>query len=65
MKRASSQHPEHDKYNFEHEAQVDYQSRLHTCKVICCKFPFALSRQDVGEGIVCWDFGRSGWTINE
>lgn len=65
MKRASSQHPEHDKYNFEHEAQVDYQSRLHTCKAICCKFPFALSRQDVGEGIVCWDFGRSGWTINE
>lgn len=52
------QDPEHDKYTFKHEALVDCRSRLHICKAICCKFPFALSRQDVEEGIIRWDFGR-------
>jgi len=52
------QDPEHDKYTFEHEAEVDCQSRLSICKSICCKFPFALSQQDVGEGILRWKFGR-------
>jgi Fe-S-cluster containining protein len=52
------QDPEYDKYRFEHEAKVDCQSRLHICKAICCKIPFALSRQDVDEGIIRWDFGR-------
>jgi hypothetical protein len=41
------QDPEYDKYTFKHEARVDCHSRLHICKAICCKFPFALSRQDV------------------
>lgn len=50
------QDPEHDKYTFEHEARVDCQSRLPICKSICCKFPFALSRQDVEEGIIRWNF---------
>ncbi len=52
------QDPEYDKYTFEHETRVDCQSRLHICKAICCKFPFSLSRQDVEEGIIRWDFGR-------
>jgi Fe-S-cluster containining protein len=52
------QDPEYDKYNFEHQANIDCESRLHICKAICCKFPFALSRQDVEEGIVRWNFGR-------
>ncbi len=52
------QDPEYDKYAFEHEAKVDCQSRLHICKAICCKFPFTLSRQDVDERIIRWDFGR-------
>lgn len=52
------QDPEYDKYTFEHEARVDCHSRLHICKAICCKFPFALSRQDVEEGIIRWEFGR-------
>lgn len=52
------QDPEYDKYSFEHEAKVDCPSRLHICKAICCKFPFALSKQDVAEGIIRWDFGR-------
>ena len=52
------QDPEYDKYTFEHEAKVDCQSCLHICKAICCRFPFALSRQDVEEGIIRWKFGR-------
>jgi len=52
------QDPEYDKYTFEHEAKVDYLSRLNICKAICCNFPFALSRQDVEEEIVRWNFGR-------
>jgi len=50
---------EYDKYTFKHEVQVDCQSRLHICKAVCCRFPFALSRQDVEEGIINWEFGRS------
>lgn len=52
------QDPEEDKYTFEHEANVDCLSRLSICKSICCKFPFALSKQDVEEGIIRWEFGR-------
>jgi len=52
------QDPEHDKYTFKHEAQVDCKSRMHICKAVCCRFPFALSRQDVEEGIINWEFGR-------
>ncbi|MBC2702729.1 MAG: YkgJ family cysteine cluster protein [ANME-2 cluster archaeon] len=52
------QDPECDKYTFEHETDVDCESRRHICKAICCKFPFALSRQDVEEGAIRWEFGR-------
>jgi Fe-S-cluster containining protein len=52
------QDPEYDKYTFEHEADSDCLERLDICKAICCKFPFALSRQDVEEGIIRWEFGR-------
>ncbi|MBW2662856.1 MAG: YkgJ family cysteine cluster protein [Deltaproteobacteria bacterium] len=52
------QDPEYDKYTFEHEADSDCLERLDICKAICCKFPFALSRQDVEEGIINWEFGR-------
>lgn len=52
------QDPEYDKYTFDHEADVDCVSRLSVCRAICCKFPFALSKQDVDEGIIRWEFGR-------
>ncbi|MBN1984440.1 MAG: YkgJ family cysteine cluster protein [Chitinivibrionales bacterium] len=52
------QDPEMDKYAFEKESVVDCGKMHHQCKAICCKIPFALSRQDVEEGIVQWDFGR-------
>lgn len=52
------QDPEYDKYTFEDESRVDCLSRLPVCKAVCCKLPFALSRQDVEEGIIMWEFGR-------
>ncbi len=52
------QDPEYDKYTFDKEADVDCQSRLDVCKAVCCKLPFALSKQDVEEGIIRWEFGR-------
>ena len=52
------QDPEMDKYSFEGEADVDCGDKMRHCRAICCKIPFALSRQDVEEGIVRWDFGR-------
>lgn len=52
------QDPEYDKYSFDQEAQVNCESRLDKCKAVCCKLPFALSRQDVEEGVIRWEFGR-------
>jgi Fe-S-cluster containining protein len=53
------QDPEHDKYTFnETEVTLDCENRLPLCKAACCRLTFALSRQDIEEGIVKWDFGR-------
>lgn len=52
------QDPESDKYTFTHTADVDCENRLHACQARCCKFPFALSQQDVEENIIHWDFGQ-------
>jgi Fe-S-cluster containining protein len=51
------QEKEQDKYTFE-AVQIDCESRLHLCKAACCKLGFALSKQDVEEGIVKWNFAR-------
>lgn len=52
------QDPEEDKYTFDKNPDIDCRNCLPTCKAICCKLPFALSRQDVQEGVVRWEFGR-------
>jgi Fe-S-cluster containining protein len=52
------QDPEHDKYTFESTVEIDCASRVHLCKAACCRLRFALSHQDVEEGIVQWDFGH-------
>jgi hypothetical protein len=52
------QEPEADKYAFSGEAEVDCPSLLPLCKAACCRLPFALSKQDIREGIVRWDLGR-------
>jgi Fe-S-cluster containining protein len=52
------QDPEMDKYSFNNEADLVCARHTPACKAICCKFPFALSRQDVEEGKIKWDFDR-------
>jgi len=46
------------KYEFKGGAEIDCASRLHLCKAACCRLPFALSKEDVQEGIVQWDLGQ-------
>jgi Fe-S-cluster containining protein len=50
------QKPEYNKYTFEGETEIDCENRIHLCHAACCKLRFALSKQDVEEGIVRWDF---------
>jgi hypothetical protein len=52
------QEPEYDKYTFEGETKIDCENRVHLCKAACCRLPFALSKQDIREGIVHWDLGQ-------
>jgi hypothetical protein len=52
------QEPEYDKYTFAGEAKIDCENRVHLCKAACCRLPFALSKQDIREGIVHWDLGQ-------
>ena len=55
---AAYQDPEHDKYTFEKSVEIDCESRLPVCKAACCRLRFALSHQDVEEGIVQWEFAH-------
>jgi hypothetical protein len=52
------QDPEYDKYTFKDEAEIDCARFVHLCKAACCRLPFALSKQDIREGIVLWDLGQ-------
>ena len=66
------QDPEYDKYSFDGGVEIDCESRLHLCHAACCKLSFALSHQDVREGIVRWDLSRpylneraeDGWCVH-
>lgn len=55
---AAYQDPEHDKYSFEATVEIDCASRIDLCRAACCRLRFALSHQDVEEGIVQWDFSH-------
>ncbi len=47
-----------DKYAFSGEKCPDCPSRVSACKAACCRLPFALSKQDIDEDIVHWEFKR-------
>lgn len=47
-----------DKYQFKSDVQIDCENRIHLCKASCCKLWFALSKQDLDEGIVKWNYYR-------
>lgn len=48
---------EEDKYGYPETSEVDCAARYHICKAVCCRQQFALSRQDVEEGILRWELG--------
>ena len=52
------QAPEYDKYTFQDEAEIDCARYVHLCRASCCRLPFALSKQDLQEGVVRWDLGQ-------
>jgi Fe-S-cluster containining protein len=52
------QDPEHDKYTFPSTVRIDCENRVYLCKAACCRLRFALSKQDVEEGVVKWDFAH-------
>ncbi|MFQ5881377.1 MAG: YkgJ family cysteine cluster protein [Candidatus Methylomirabilales bacterium] len=52
------QEPEYDKYTFDGGVKIDCENRIHLCHAACCRLQFALSRQDVEDGVVRWDFAR-------
>ena len=52
------QQPEYDKYAYQPVVQIDCAASVHLCHAACCKLPFALSKQDVREGILHWDLGQ-------
>ena len=54
-----------NKYEFTGGAEIDCENRIHLCKAACCRLPFALSKQDVQEGVVKWDFGQPYMNVRE
>lgn len=52
------QDPQPDKYTFKRSVDIDCENRVHLCKATCCRLPFALSKQDLTEGVVHWNLGE-------
>jgi len=52
------QDEEEDKYSFQKEAKIDCENRVHYCHATCCRLKFALSKQDIFEGVIKWDLGK-------
>ncbi len=46
---------EEDKYRFTGGVVIDCASRIPLCRASCCRLAFALSKQDVREGVVRWN----------
>jgi hypothetical protein len=46
-----------DKYNLEEESEINCDNRKHICRAACCTFAYALSLQDIHEGIR-WSLGK-------
>jgi Fe-S-cluster containining protein len=49
-----------DKYTIPPEAlpQIDCEVRLPLCHAACCAMRFALSKQDLDEGVMRWEYGE-------
>lgn len=51
------QNAEINKYNLQEESEIDCENRKHVCRTACCSFAYALSLQDIREGIR-WSLGK-------
>jgi len=52
------QESDEDKYSFQGEVQIDCENRIPLCLASCCRLRFALSKQDVYEGVLRWSLGQ-------
>ena len=52
------QSAEIDKYTFDGTAVIDCATKVQFCHAACCRLPFALSKQDIRERVVEWDWSR-------
>ncbi len=52
------QETDRSKYEEPEAPAIDCESRWHLCKGSCCKLSFALSQEDVEEGVVRWNLRR-------
>ena len=52
------QEHETSKYKIGSTPMVDCENRVHLCRAACCRLQFALSKEDVEEGVVRWDLGH-------
>ena len=58
FRKSNPQDKEQDKYSFDKEVQIDCENMVHICKAACCRMSFALSRQDIEEGKLRWNFEK-------
>ena len=54
-----------DKYALAPLPEIDCASRVQLCRAACCALRFPLSRQDVEEGVLRWDYGRPYWNLRD
>ena len=52
------QDKEQDKYAFDREVRIDCENKVYLCQAACCRMSFALSRQDIEEGKLRWNFEK-------
>lgn len=50
-----------DKYAENQTVEIDCPNRLPLCQGRCCTFRFYLTKQDLDEGLVLWDYGNPYW----
>ena len=50
-----------DKYAEGQSVDADCPNRVHLCQGRCCTFKFYLTKQDLDEGVVRWDYGNPYW----
>jgi Fe-S-cluster containining protein len=50
-----------DKYAEGQSVEIDCASLIPLCHARCCTFRFFLTKQDLDEGVVRWDYGNPYW----